>query len=258
MSRPGDGRILWELRDDVAYLTLNSPPLNILTRAMMEELSAALERVQADRSLKALCLTANGKAFSAGADVEEHRPEQAAGMIGAFGRLFRLLDRCEVPIVMGVAGSALGGGFELAIMADVLIASEDAIFGQPEIRLGFFAPVGVVRLPALVGPAKAVEITSSGRTYTASEMLACGLLARVTPEAELFPSLESVLKDVRRASPLVLRLNVRTLKAQRGKPFEAALAAAERTFLEELMGTEDVREGLASFFGKRRPEWKNR
>jgi cyclohexa-1,5-dienecarbonyl-CoA hydratase len=260
VDRPGGAGsgIVFEAREDVAYVTLNAPPLNILTAALMDELSGVLEQVLGDRSLKALCLTATGKAFSAGASVDEHRPEQSEAMIGSFGRLFRRLDALEVPCVVGVTGSALGGGFELAMMADVLVASEEAVFGQPEIRLGFFAPVGVLRLPALVGPAKAIEITCSGRNYTAAEMQACGLVARVVPAAQLEEAIEAVLKDFRRASPLVMRMNVRTLKQHCGRPFEPALAEAERTFLEELMRTEDVREGLASFFEKRRPVWKNR
>lgn len=257
MNEAARSRIDFQVREEVAYVTLNAPPLNILTIEMMDELSAALEQTMADRSVKALALGSNGKAFSAGADIDEHRPEKITPMIGSFGRLFRLLDRIEVPVVMGVAGPALGGGFELAMMADVLIASEEATFGQPEIRLGFFAPVGVVRLPEIVGPAKAIEITASGRTYSAAEMHACGLVSRVVPADGLAGAVESVLKDFRRASPLIARMNIRTLKRLRGRSFEGALAEAEKTFLDELMRTEDVREGLASFFEKRRPSWKN-
>ena len=258
MSVASGSRVLFEVREDVAYVTLNAPPLNILSVEMMDEMSAALERAQADRAIKALCLSAQGKAFSAGADVEEHRPEKVEGMIRSFGRLFRLLDALEIPCVMGVAGSALGGGFELALMADVLLAAEEAVFGQPEIRLGFFAPIGLLRLPALVGPARAVEITASGRSYSAAEMQAWGLVSRVVPAAELPGAMEAVLKDFRRASPLILRLNLRTLKRHRGRALAEALPEVERTFLDELMRTEDVREGLASFFEKRRPEWRNR
>jgi cyclohexa-1,5-dienecarbonyl-CoA hydratase len=258
MSTAEGESILLEVRDGVAYVTLNAPPLNILTTAMLDALGGALGRVQADPSLKALCITANGKAFSAGADVDEHRPEKVEAMIASFGLLFRRLDRLEIPCVMGVAGAALGGGFELAMMADLLLAAEDATFGQPEIRLGFIAPIGLLRLPAIVGPARAVEITTSGRTYSAEEMRAYGLVTRVVTAAELPEALEGCLKPLRQASPLIMRLNVRTLKKHLGQPFHDALPEVERTFLDELMKTEDVREGLASFFEKRRPVWKNR
>src|SRR5512135_2223686 len=168
----GQGRVRYEVREDVAFLTLNAPPLNLLTAAMMLELAAALARAQADRSLKAVALMAEGQAFSAGADVGEHRPEQAPAMIAEFSRLFATLGASELPLVMVVDGAALGAGFELALMADMLLASERATFGQPEIRLGFFAPVGVAWLPARIGMARSLEGTSTGRTYTAAEMAA--------------------------------------------------------------------------------------
>lgn len=248
----------YEIRDDVAYITLNAPPLNILTRAMMDEISGALEQTASDRTVKALAFTAIGKAFSGGADIDEHRPEHVGEMIESFSRMFGLLDALELPVVMAVNGAALGGGFELVMMADILLATEGASFGQPEIRLGFFAPVGVIRLPELVGTARAIEITSSGRTYSTAEMKDMGIVTQVVTEEELEDTLEAVLKDLRRASPLVMRMNVRTLKNLRGRPYQEALRESERVFLEELMKTEEPLEGIAAFNEKRRPEWKNR
>jgi cyclohexa-1,5-dienecarbonyl-CoA hydratase len=252
------GAVLLERRDDVAYVTLNAPPLNILTCAVMDELSGVLEEVSADAALKAVALRANGKAFSAGADVGEHEPERAPALIASFSRLFRTLGAMEIPIVMAVDGAALGAGFELVQLADVLVASERAKFGQPEIRLAFFAPVGVAWLPALVGTAKAMEITCTGRTYSAEEMRACGLVAKVVPPDALADAVEVYLDDFRKASPAILRLNVRTLKRLRGLPFEEARLEAEKVFIEELMTTEDVREGIASFAQRRPAVWKNR
>lgn len=250
--------VRYEERDAVTYLTLDAPPLNILTAAVMGDLTAALERAQADRSLKAVVITSAGRAFSAGADVGEHQPAQAPMMIAAFSRLFATLGASDVPLVMAVDGAALGAGFELVTMADVLLASERATFGQPEIRLGFFAPVGVTALPARIGVARALEVTCTGRTFTAAEMLALGLVSRVTAPEELSAALESVLADLRRASPLVMRMNVRLTRQLQGQPFEEARRAAERVFLDELMATEDVREGVAAFYEKRRPAWQNR
>jgi cyclohexa-1,5-dienecarbonyl-CoA hydratase len=246
------------IEKDVAYLTLSSPPYNILTCAMMDELRRHLAAVAADSSVKAVALTAEGKAFSAGADVGEHRPEQAPALMASFCGLFRDLDELQVPLIVAADGAALGAGFELAIMADVLLASERATFGQPEIRLGFLPPVGIARLPHLVGPARAAEIVCGGRTYSAAEMQAMGLVRQVLPPEQLEDALESVLKDLRRSSPLILRMNLRLLKRLCGQPFPLALAEAERVFLDELMATEDVREGIASFFEKRKPEWRNR
>jgi cyclohexa-1,5-dienecarbonyl-CoA hydratase len=252
------GTVRYDVRDDVAFVTLDAPPVNVLHAATMDELAACVERAQADRTLKALVLQSATRAFSAGADVGEHRPEEAPAMIATFSRLFAALGAIELPVVMAVDGAALGAGFELVMMADVLLATERATFGQPEIRLGFFAPVGVAWLPSRIGLARAIEVTSTGRTYTAAEMHAMGLVSRVVAEGELAAALEQVLGDLRRASPLVLRMNVRMAKKSNGRSFEDARLEAERVFLGELMATEDVREGIASFFEKRRPVWKNR
>ena len=254
----GQSLVRYDVVDDVAFVTLNAPPLNVLTAAMMGQLAGALERAQADRSLKAIVVGAEGKAFSAGADVGEHRPEQAPEMIAGFSRLFAALGASELPLVMAVDGAALGAGFELALMADVLLASDRASFGQPEIRLGFFAPVGVAWLAARVGIGRSLEVTCTGRTYTAEEMASLGLVSRVVPPGDLGPAVEAVLKDLRRASPTVLRMNVRLSRQLMGRPFEEARCEAERVFLTELMATEDVREGIASFYEKRRPVWRNR
>ena len=251
-------KVHYEVIDAVGLITLDNPPVNILTQAAMDSLAETLASAAGDTALKALAITGAGKAFSAGADVGEHEPERVGEMIASFGRLFRHLDALQVPVVMAVNGPALGAGFELAIMADILLAAESATFGQPEIRLGFFAPVGVVELPALVGRAKAMEITCTGRTYSAAEMRDCGLVSQVVADAELPAALAGVLKDLRRASPLVMRLNVRTLKRLRGKSFGEALTEAEQVFLNELMTAADPREGIAAFYAKRRPEWKNR
>jgi cyclohexa-1,5-dienecarbonyl-CoA hydratase len=250
--------VRYEVREDVAFLTLDAPPVNVLTGAMMLEMAQGIERAQADPSIKALVVESAVRAFSAGADVGEHRPSEAPEMIAGFSRLFAAFGALEVPVVMGVDGAALGAGFELVMMADVLIASERATFGQPEIRLGFFAPVGVAWLPARIGLARAIEVTSTGRTYTAAEMHAMGLVSRVVSDAELQQAVATVLADLRRASPVVMRMNVRLSRQLLGRPFEEARLEAERVFLDELMATEDVREGIASFFEKRRPAWKNR
>lgn len=248
----------YEVRQDVAYATLNSPPLNIMTAALMREITAVAERVAGDATLKALVFGARGKAFSAGADVGEHSPEKAPEMIGAFSAMFQRLFALEVPVVMAVDGAALGGGFELVMAGDVVFATERSKFGQPEIRLGFFAPLGVAYLPTLVGHRRAMELTCGGRTFDAATMERWGFVSQVVAAEGLDEAVESFLQDIRAASPLVLRLNVRTLKGVRGLGVEAGRVEAERVFLEELMQTQEVPEGIASFYEKRPPVWKNR
>ena len=252
-----NGAVKLTVEEDVAFITLDAPPLNIFSAEMMGGVNQALKQVTEDKSLKALVFRANGKAFSAGADVGEHHPDKATGMIAAFSRMFTLLGDLELPVVMAVDGAALGAGFELVMMADVLLATERASFGQPEIRLGFFAPFGVAYLPKLVGQARAMEITCSGRSYSSEQMAEYGLVSRVVSSDELDSVLQALLRDFRKASPLVMRMNVRTLKRLRGESFEAAHQEAEKVFLEELMATDDVQEGITSFYEKRRPAWKN-
>ncbi len=258
MSNPtAVGTVQYELREDVAFVTLDAPPLNILTAAVMADLTAAVGFALTEPTARAVVLRAAGRAFSAGADIAEHRPERAPEMIAAFSRLFDVLAGSALPLVAVVEGAALGAGFELAMMADILIATDRATFGQPEIRLGFFAPLGVAWLGRRLGIGRAVEITALGRTYTAAEMQAFGLVSQVVPAEALDAGLDSVLGDLRRTSAAVMRMNVRLLRASMERPFAEARHEAERVFLDELMTTEDVREGIAAFYDKRRPAWKH-
>ena len=247
-----------DVRDGVAYVTLNAPPLNILTADLMVSLAEAVEHAQQDRSLRAIALTAAGRAFSAGADVGEHRPDQAPAMISAFSRLFEVLGASELPLVAAVDGAALGAGFELALMADILLASDRSTFGQPEIRLGFFAPVGVSWLATRIGVGHALEVTCTGRKFTAAEMAAMGLVSRVVPADDIEAALETVLDDLRCSSGAVMRMNVRLTRQLFDRPFAEGRRSAARVFLDELLGTADVREGIAAFFEKRTPHWQHR
>jgi cyclohexa-1,5-dienecarbonyl-CoA hydratase len=209
--------------------------------------------------VKGIVLRATGsRAFSAGADVAEHRPDVAPAMIAAFSELFSALGASELPIIAVVDGAALGAGFELAMMADIILASERATFGQPEIRLGFFAPVGVAWLPRRIGVGRAIEVTTTGRTFSAVEMRELGLVSRVVPTDDLQIALDAVLADLRRASAAVIRMNVRLTRQLAALPYEQARLAAERVFVDDLLRLEDVSEGIAAFFEKRRPEWRNR
>ena len=248
----------YSFENDIAVVTLDAPPLNILTAEVMLALTEAIERGLAEPGAKAIVIRAaqGSRAFSAGADVGEHRPENARMMIDAFSRLFASLGGSELPIVVVVDGIALGAGFELAMMADILLASERATFGQPEIRLGFFAPVGVSWLARRIGVARAVEVTSTGRSYTAASMRDFGLVSHLVAVDELPTALESVLQDLRRASSAVLRMNVRLTRRLALEPFEDARREAERVFLDELMQLDDVREGIAAFMEKRQPVWR--
>ena len=246
-----------EKADGIARITLARPKHNVLNIDMMNELNAELKRLTDDRDLKAVLILGEGASWCAGVEVADHKPELVDDMIATFGRIFELIDRLEVPVIAGVHGACLGGGMELAIAADILVASENALFGQPEIKLGFFPPYAVVRLPELVGPARAIEICTTGKRYSGAEAKEMGLAAYCVPADQFEDTLAGLVKEIKHCSPLIIRLNKRAVKQNLGKAFPAALAGANDFFLNTLMKTGDTLEGIASFEEKRRPEWKN-
>jgi len=247
-----------EQADGLARITLSRPKHNVLNIEMMRELSAALSALAADADLKVAILSGEGPSWCAGVDVGEHRPEVVAEMMAAFNGIFEIMETIEVPLIAAVHGPSLGGGMELAIACDIVVASSKATFGQPEIRLGFFPPYAAVRLPELVGPARAIEMCTTGRIYSADEARAMGLISQVAPEDAFGEAVEGVAGSLLLSSPLIIRLNKRAVKSQAGKAFPQALAGVTDLFLHTLMKTEDTLEGINSFSEKRKPEWKNR
>ncbi len=258
----GFEHIRFDVSDGVARLTLNKPPLNVLDIAMMREINTALEELNDDSSVKVLVFQAAGgsKAFSAGVDVSEHTADMVEEMIEVFHRIFRLLDGLEVPTVAVVGGAALGGGCELALFCDMVIASEKASFGQPEIQVGVFPPVAAVALPGIVGPKKAMEMVLTGDRIRAAEAERLGLVNRVVPPEELRAAADEFVAKLAKLSGAVLRLTKRAVRmgiAHTGH-FAEGLTAVEELYLGLLMSTEDAHEGLAAFMEKRAPVWKDR
>ncbi len=250
--------ITFEKRDGVARLTLNKPPFNVLDIAMMREINAALEGLGDDPKIKVLVFEAaeGSKAFSAGVDVAEHTADKVGEMIEVFHRIFRLLDGLEIPTVAVVDGAALGGGCELVLFCDMVIASERASFGQPEIQVGVFPPVAVVALPGIIGPKKALEMVLIGDRIRAAEAERLGLVNRVVPPEELRATADAFVGKLTKLSGVVLRLTKRALRLGSVGGFAEGLAAVEELYLGPLMATEDAHEGLAAFLEKRAPEWK--
>src|SRR4030043_2414810 len=174
-----------ELKDGVATLTLNRAPVNVLNIEMMEEINTYLDGLKKEKSLKLLVIQAVGKAFSAGGDVGEHLGDLVYKMIEVFHKIFRLMDALKVPSIAVVNGSALGGGCELALYCDMVIATERAKFGQPELRGGVFPPIAALVFPRMIGRKKALELILPGDTIGAQEALALGLVNKVVPEVSL-------------------------------------------------------------------------
>lgn len=253
--------IRFDVSKNVARLTLNKPPLNVLDIAMMSEISAALEELsEAEGPVKVLVFEAveGSKAFSAGVDVSEHTADMVGEMIEVFHRIFRLLDALEVPTLAVVGGAALGGGCELALFCDLIIASEKASFGQPEIQVGVLAPVAAVALPRIIGPKKTMELLLTGDRVRAAEAERLGLVNKVVPPDELGAAADELVSRLSKLSAAALRLTKRAIRIGSVGRFEEELAAVEELYLGPLMDTEDAHEGLAAFMEKRAPVWKDR
>lgn len=241
----------------VVRVTLDRPPLNVLNIAMMEEIHAAIERALTLPHLRALVFDAAGKAFSAGVEVGEHMGDLMPRMLEAFHRIFHLLARCHRPTIAVVQGAALGGGCELAAFCDLVLASERATFGQPEIKVGVFPPVAAALFPRLMGWHKAMELLLTGDRVDAATALQLGLVNRVVPEDQLEAALQGLLDALLEKSGLVLELTKRALLAA-APDFAPCLQRVEDLYAGDLMRTRDATEGLQAFLDKRKPVWQDR
>ena len=248
----------FEKADGVARITLDRPKFNMMNIEMMNELNGLLKGLLDDGDLKCVAIYAAGKHFCTGVEVADHKPDQVDEMIATFNGIFELTEQLEVPILAVVQGFCLGGGMELAIACDVIVAGQGAQFGQPEIKVGFFPPYAAMRLPQLIGPAKAIEICTTGKFYTAAEAQRLGMVAHVVEDDQLGDAADKLIKEIQGNSPLIIRLNKRAIKQHLGLDFKPALEGVSDLFLNTLMKTEDVLEGIASYEEKRKPEWKNR
>ena len=250
-------KIRLERNDQTWRITLNDPPLNILDIEMLEELRVVLKGIENDRSC--LVIAAEGeKAFSAGASVQDHLGDRVERMLGAFHDCFRILHRLDLVTVALVKGLALGGGCELALGCDFILASEKAKFGQPEILLGVFPPVAAWQLSRELHPRKGLELFLTGDPVDAATAASFGMVNAVFAHDEFDAKAEAWLARILRHSASSLRLSKRAFRIASADDFEARLAETERFYLAELMKTDDAKEGLNAFLEKRKPEWKGR
>ncbi|MEW6455608.1 MAG: enoyl-CoA hydratase/isomerase family protein [Acidobacteriota bacterium] len=250
--------IIVEKKDDVFVLTLNRPPLNILNIKMMNEINMALEEVLGWKECKILLIKGEGKAFSAGADVGEHLPEKVNEMLKTFHKMFYLLDLFEGISVSAVNGSALGGGCELALFCDMVLASEKAKFGQPEIKLGVFPPVAVALYP-LVFPSRFImDFILSGEIIDATEAEKKGLINKIISSERFYEEVDEYLKKFKSLSLSSLKITKTVIKKIIKLDFQNNLKFADEDYLTILMKTEDANEGLKAFLEKREPLWKNK
>jgi cyclohexa-1,5-dienecarbonyl-CoA hydratase len=252
--------IEFRVEDRVARVTFARPPLNIFNIAMMREIADAVNECAGRREVVAIVFEAGrgARAFSAGVAVEEHVEETIYHMLDSFHTIFRALIQAGKPALAVVDGAALGGGCELVAGCDIVIATERARFGQPEVKLGVFPPVAAVLLPRVIGDKRARELILTGDLIDAAEALRLGLVNAVVPPAQLEQKLQETLGKLRELSAPALQATKGALDLARGLPFEEALRRVEDLYLNELMKTEDAREGVLAFMEKRKPAWKNK
>jgi enoyl-CoA hydratase len=252
--------IIVETKGRVGVITLNRPQaLNALNRALIEELTQAIDAYEADDKIGCLLITGGEKAFAAGADIKEMADKTfIEAYLGNFAGDWHAPTRARKPIVAAVAGFALGGGCELAMQCDIIIAADNAKFGQPEIKLGVIPGIGgTQRLTRAIGKAKAMDMILTGRMMDAAEAERASLVARVVPAASLMDEAMKVADTIANMSlPSVL-----AGKEAVNAAFESSLAEGvrfERRIFHSLFATDDQKEGMKAFVEKRKPEWKNK
>ncbi len=256
MSEP---TILLERAERTATIVLNRPPLNILDIPTIALLGDAVEKLAADPDLQILVVRGAGnKAFSAGVAVQDHTPDKVTAMLETLHGAIRRLRNLDAITVAAVHGHCLGGGMELALACDLVIAEDGARFGQPEIELGCFAPVAAALLPPRLGAGRTLDLLLTGRTLNSEEAERLGLITHRVPTGSLDATMASLISEITARSAPVTRLTKKAVRAGRDLPFDEALAETERIYKEELLPLEDLEEGAAAFLQKRRPVWRHR
>lgn len=240
-----------------ATVTLNRPPLNILDIPTIARLGEVISELAGDESLQVVVIRGAGeKAFSAGVAVQDHTPDKVGPMLESLHGAIRQLRDLSAVTVAAVRGHCLGGGMELALACDLVVATEDARFGQPEIELGCYPPVAAALYPSLIGPGRTLDLLLTGRTLSCEEAERMGLVARRV--ADLDEGVAQLTAGITARSAAVVRLTKKAVRAGRDRGFSEALTESERLYLEELCPTADMEEGIAAFLEKRRPVWKHR
>lgn len=259
MSGRNFENIIFDIREQKAFLTINRPPLNILNIPTMEEMNRALSSISADKEVKVLVISGSGeKAFSAGVDVADHTAEKVEKMLQAFHDIFRNLLKLDQVTVAALKGMTLGGGCEIALFCDLVIAADNLKIGQPEIKLAVIPPVALLILPRLVGLKKASELLLTGKIIDAAEAEKTGLVNKIMPLASFDSELESFIQPLTELSLVGLKYSKRGINLGMETNFLDGLERIEKIYLKELMTSEDANEGLKAFIEKRKAVWKNK
>ena len=242
----------------VASIVLNRPPLNIINLEMLAELSAAWSEVEDLKAQVAVISGAGDRAFSAGVNVADHAPGKIETMLEKFHHVILRIRRSDCVSIAAIHGHTLGGGAELAMMCDLIIAAGNAQIGQPEISLGCYPPVAVAYLPGAIGFHKASEMVLIGEPVSAADAERSGIINKVVPRANLTETVDAYVDKLLTKSSAVLALTKRALREGAGHHFEKALDRSHELYVRDLTKTEDMVEGMEAFLEKRPPSWKNK
>lgn len=248
--------VRWEREGSLGRLVLDRPPVNVLDIATMVAANECLRAAAQDPGIKVLVITGAGRAFSAGVDVADHTAERVESMLSAFHQLVARVMSLKVPVVALVQGAALGGGCELALACDLILARSDAKLGFPEIKLAVFPPVAAALLPRMVGRQVALDLILSGRILSGEEAARLGLVAHAWPADDFPVRAGACVNELLQLSGPALRLAKRAVDEGLNLSLTDALTRAERIYSRDVMALDDAREGLASFMEKRSPVWK--
>ena len=243
--------------DGVATIILDRPPQNFMNIEMMEQLNSALLAMREHHELKVLVIRGNGDAFCGGVDLADHTRDKVSRMLQMFHRIFETMRLVDVIAIAAVDGPALGGGFELAIGCNLVLASESAVFGLPQVKMGLFPPLAAVVLPRAGLRRKAMEWILTGDEISSSELQQFGIVNRVFPDAEFDEHLGQFVEKLTAKSGPVLQLAKRAQLESYYATYEEGLYKVENSYLRDLMSLEDSQEGIEAARKGREPKWRN-
>jgi len=251
--------IIFNVENHVARITINRPPLNILDIKTLSELIQAFKEIPKLEALKAIVITGAGtKSFSAGVSIQDHLPKDVETMIPFFDGMFREMIKFQAPTIAVVNGWALGGGAELALFCDMVIASEKSQIGQVDITLGGFAPLALAAYPFYINKKKCYEMLFLGDKVSAAEAEKMGLVNWVVPEEKLKEKEEEVVGKLRKLSSVAIAASKRAMALTFNNAFKIVLDDTEKIYMDSFPKSEDYVEGLTSYLEKRSPVWKEK